>query len=121
MKGNFVNNSIASDPTAVNGFVETPPEIKRVVQWLTVRHTEGAVVSYPMFRASEGLAWLEMSENLPSDAAVIAVTPCTEQFFVIETNGLLDMGATVEEVQSWAEVSKDRPHKRPVGWNEVAR
>jgi hypothetical protein len=107
MKGNFVNNSIASGPSAVNGFVETPPEVKRVVQWLTVRHyPEGAVASYPMFRAHEGLAWLEMNEILRPEDVVIAVTPCTEQLFVIKTNGQLDMGATVEEVQSWAEDSK---------------
>ena len=51
----------------VNIFAETPiktPTIKPVVQWLTVRHHEGGVVSYPMFGADEGLAWLEMHETL---------------------------------------------------------
>lgn len=102
----------------VNIFAETPT-IKRVVQWLTVRHPEGAVASYPMFTADEGLAWLEMHEILRPQDVVIAVTPCTEQFLVIETNGQLDMGTTVEEVQSWAEVSKDEPFKRP--HDELAR
>jgi len=63
MKGNFVKTSIASNPTPVNIIVESPTT-KKVVQWLTVRHPEGAVVSYPMFRADEGLAWLEMHETL---------------------------------------------------------
>jgi hypothetical protein len=66
-----------------------------------VRRPEGAVVSYPMFAAAEGLAWLEMREVLRPEDTVIAVTPCTEQFLVVETNGQLDMGTTVEEVQSW--------------------
>jgi hypothetical protein len=34
-----------------------------------------------------------------------------------ETNGKLDMGTTVEEVRSWAEVLKESPHKRPI-WLE---
>jgi hypothetical protein len=106
MKGDFVKTSIASNPIPVNVIVE-PPTIKKVAQWLTVRHPEGAVVSYPMFRADEGLAWLEMHETLRPEDAVIAVTPCTEQFLVIKTNGKLDMGTTVEEVQSWAEESKE--------------
>ncbi len=106
MKGNFVKTSIASKPTPVNIIVE-PSTIKKVVQWLTVRHPEGAVASYPMFGAYEGLAWLEMHETLRPEDTIIAVTPCTEQFFVLETNGKLDMGTTVEEVQSWANESKD--------------
>jgi len=48
-------NIIAEKSPPVNIFVKTPT-IKRVVQWLTVRHPEGAIVSYPMFRADEGLA-----------------------------------------------------------------
>ena len=91
---------------------------KRVVLWATVRHAEGEVFSYPIFRADEGLAWLEMHETLRPEDAVIAVTPCTDQFLVIDTNGLLDMGTTAEEVQSWADVSKTQPHKRPLSWNE---
>jgi hypothetical protein len=113
MKGNFVKTSIASNPTPVNIIVESPT-IKKVVQWLTVRHPEGAVVSYPMFRADEGLAWLEMHETLRPEDTIIAVTPCTQGFFVLKTNGKLDMGTTVEEVQLWAEVSKESPHKRPL-------
>jgi hypothetical protein len=66
--------------------------LREVFQWLTVRHPESAVVSYPMFRADEGLAWLEMYEPLRPEDAVIAVTPCTDQFLVIKTNGQLDMG-----------------------------
>jgi hypothetical protein len=108
---------LAENPTPVNTF----PTYKKVVQWITVRHPEGAVASYPMFRADEGLAWLEMHETLRPEDTVIAVTPCTEQFLVIETNGPLDMGTTVEEVQSWAEVSRAEPHKRPLGWNEYKR
>ncbi len=104
----------------VNIFAETPT-IKKVVLWLTVRHPEGAVNSYAMFRADEGLAWLEMHEALRPGDAVIAVTPCTEQFLVIETNGQLDVGTTVEEVQSWAEESKAQPHKRPASRNEVTQ
>ena len=98
--------------------ISETPTIRKVVQWLTVRHPEGAVNSYPMFRADEGLPWLEIYESFRPEDVVIAVTPCTEQFFVVKTNGQLDMGTTVEEVQSWAEVSKAQPHKRPVGWNE---
>jgi hypothetical protein len=101
----------------VNILAETPTT-QKVVQWLTVRHPEGAIASYPMFRADEGLAWLETHETVRPDDAVIAVTPCTDQFFVIRTNGQLDMGATVEEVQSWADVSKAQPHKRPLSRNE---
>ena len=106
MKGNFVKTSIASNPTSVNIIVESPT-IKKVVQWLTVRHPEGAVVSYPMFRADEELAWLEMHETLRPEDTIIAVTPCTQRFFVLKTNGKLDMGTTVEEVQLWAEESKE--------------
>jgi hypothetical protein len=108
---------IAENPTPINTF----STYKKVVQWITVRHPEGAVASYPMFAADEGLAWLEMHETLRPEDAVIAVTPCTEQFLVIETKGQLDMGTTVEEVQSWAEVSRAEPHKRPLGWNEYKR
>jgi len=96
-------NIITENLTPVKPF----PTHKKVVQWLTVRHPEGAIASYPMFRANEGLALLEMHENLRPEDAVIAVTPCTEQFFVVETNGQLDMGTTVEEVQAWAEMSKE--------------
>jgi hypothetical protein len=112
MKGNFVKTSIASDPTPINIIVE-PPTTKKVVQWLTVRHPEGAVASYPMFRADEGLAWLEMHETLRPEDTIIAVTPCTERFFVLRTNGKLDMGTTVEEVQLWAEESKEPPQDAP--------
>jgi hypothetical protein len=101
----------------LNISAETPMS-RKVVQWLTVRHPEGAVSSYPMFRADEGLAWLEMHETLRPEDAVIAVTPCTDQFLVVDTNGILDVGTTAEEVQSWAEVSKTQPHKRPLSWNE---
>jgi hypothetical protein len=59
-----------------------------------------------MFPAAEGLAWLEMHETLRPEDTIIAVTPCTEQFFVLKTNGQLDMGTTVEEVASWADESK---------------
>jgi flavin-binding protein dodecin len=118
MKGNIVNNSIASIPAAINTIVASPQQIRKVIQWLTVRHPEGAVASYPMFSAPEGLAWLEMHELLRPEDKVIAVTPCTEQFLVIETNGQLDMGTTVEEVQSWVEVSNESPEKRPLGWHE---
>ena len=62
-----------------------------------------------------------MRETLRPEDAVIAVTPCTEQFLLTKTNGQLDMGTAVEEVQSWAEVSKAQPHKRPLGWNEYKR
>jgi hypothetical protein len=103
-------------PLPVNTLAGTPT-IKKVVLWLTVRHPEGGVVSYPMFRADEGLAWLEMREALRPEDAVIAVTPCTEQSLVIETNGQLDMGTTVEEVRSWAEEAKARP-QTPLSWNE---
>jgi len=106
MKGNFVKTSIASNPTPVNIIVESPT-IKKVVQWLTVRHPEGAVVSYPMFRADEGLAWLEMHETLRPEDTIIAVTPCTQRFFVLKTNCKLDVGTTVEEAQLWAEESKE--------------
>ena len=104
-----MKTSIASNPVPVNVIVE-PPRIKKVVQWLTVRHPEGGVASYPMFSASEGLAWLEMHETLRPEDTIIAVTPCTEWFFVLRTNGKLDMGTTVEEVQLWAEESKE-PHR----------
>ena len=109
MKGNFVKTSIATNPTPVNTIV-APPKIKKVIQWLTVRYSEGAIVSYPMFPAEEGLAWLEMHETLRPEDTIIAVTPCTEPFFVLQTNGQLDMGTTVGEVQSWAEESKEQPH-----------
>ncbi len=97
-------------PLPVNTFA--PTTSKRVVLWATVRHAE--VFSYPMFRADDGLAWLEMHETLRPEDAVIAVTPCTDQFLVVDTNGQLDMGTTPEEVQSWAEVSKTQAHKRPL-------
>ena len=90
MKGNFVKTSIASNPTSVNVILE-PPTTKKVVQWLTVRYSEGAIVSYPMFPAEEGLAWLEMHETLRPEDTIIAVTPCTEPFFVLKTNGQLGM------------------------------
>ncbi len=119
MKGNLVKTSIASDPTPGNIFVEPPTQTKKVVQWLTVRHPEGGVASYPMFQADEGLAWLTMDENLRPRDVVIAVTPCTEQFFVLATNGELDMGRTVEEVQFWAEESKRAAHtSAPAGWKD---
>ena|ERR1700716_1993832 len=116
MKGNFVKTSIASDPTPINIIVE-PPTTKKVVQWLTVRHSEGAVASYPMFPAAEGLAWLEMHETLRPEDTIIAVTPCTERFFVLRTNGKLDMGTTVEEVQLWAEESKESRKSGPIHAN----
>ena len=47
-----------------------------------------------MFRADDGLAWLEMHETLRPEDAVIAITPCTDQFLVVDTNGQLDMGTT---------------------------
>jgi hypothetical protein len=47
-----------------------------------------------MFRSDDGLASLEMYESLRPEDVVIAVTPCTEQFFVVKTNGQLDMDAT---------------------------
>ena len=109
--------TIAENPTPVNTF----STYKKVIQWITVRHPEGAVASYPMFTADEGLAWLEMHETLRPEDTVIAVTPCTEQFFVIGTNGQLDMGRTVEEVQSWAEESKAPPTQRPMSRNEVTQ
>jgi hypothetical protein len=107
MKGNFVNISIASDSAAGNRFVETPAQVKKVVQWLTVRHPEGGIASYPMFPADEGLALLEMHEVLRPEDVIVAVTPCTEQFFVIGANGQLDMGTTVDEARAWAEISKE--------------
>ena len=91
--------------TAVNKFLETPT-YKKVVQWVTVRHPEGGVASYPMVSAPEGAAWLEMHETLRAQDTIIAVTPCIDQFFVIESHGNLDMGATVEEAQAWAEVTR---------------
>ena len=99
MKGNVVKTSIASNPTPVN--------FKKVVQWLTVRYSEGAIASCPMFPADEGFAWLEMHDTLRPEDTIIAVTPCTQRFFVLKTNGKLDMGTTVEEVQLWAEESKE--------------
>ena len=74
--------------------------------------------SYPMFRAYDGLARLEMHETLRPEDAVIAVTPCTDQFLVVDTNGLPDMGTTAEEVQSWAKVSKTHLYKRPLSCNK---
>jgi hypothetical protein len=93
---------IACNPTPINKFCETPT-YKKIVQWVTVRHPEGGVASYPMFSAPEGLAWLEMRETLRPEDTIIAVTPCIDQFFVIESHGNLNMGTTLEEAQAWAE------------------
>jgi len=122
-------NTIAEKPASVNVFVKTPT-IKKVIQWVTVRHPEGAITSYPMFRAEEGLAWLEMDENLRPQDRVIAVTPCTEPFFIVQANGGIDMGSTEQEALEWAEVSKAsamgrkkevEPETVEVDENETAR
>jgi hypothetical protein len=90
MKGNFVKTSIASNPIPVNVIV-APPTIKKVVQWLTVRYSEGAIVSYPMFPAAEGLAWPRDARDSSARRYDNCHNPCTEQFFVLKTNGQLDM------------------------------
>jgi hypothetical protein len=106
MKGNVVTINIANDPTPGTGLVEPQPSIKKVVQWVTVRHPEGGIASYPMFLADEGLPWLETHKHLRPEDEVIGVSPCTELLFVIEANGQLDLGTTVEDVQWWAEQSR---------------
>jgi hypothetical protein len=58
-----------------------------------------------MYPADDGMAWLRIDENLRPEDKVIAVTPCIEQFFVVETRGQLDMGATPEEARFWAQES----------------
>jgi|ERR1700678_335436 hypothetical protein len=99
-----MNTSIASDPTAVNSSLPEPT-IKKVVQWLTVRYPEGAIASYPMYPADEGIALLRIEENLRPEDKVIAVTPCLDQFFLVETGGQLDMGTTPQEARFWAQES----------------
>jgi hypothetical protein len=103
MTGDFVKTSITSDPTPINTIIKPPPPIKKVVQWLTVRHPGGTVASYPMYPADEGLGWLQIDESLRPEDVVITVTPCLEQFFVVQTGIQLDMGTTAEEVQAWAQ------------------
>ena len=97
----------------VNIFAETPT-IKKVVLWLTVRHPEGAVNSYAMFRADEGLAWLEMHEALRPGDAVIAVTPAPSSFLLSRPTVNLTWARRLKKFNRWAEESKAQPHKRPV-------
>jgi hypothetical protein len=58
-----------------------------------------------VFPADEGLGYLEMHELLRPEDIIVAVTLCIERFFVRYTDKQLDMGTTVEEVESRAEVS----------------